>query len=100
MTKGGNIYASLGAASGQLGWQIGTEDFSSRFECSRKYVNNFGFLLLSWDLVFDFSTGLCPTSGLVLLYLVVFYLEERFSRYLSLVMNADEDVLGVRVTYS
>ncbi|CAG7898770.1 unnamed protein product [Brassica rapa] len=42
-------YASLGAASGQLGWQIGTEDFSSRFECSRKFVSNkwFGAIISS-----------------------------------------------------
>ncbi|KAH0894226.1 hypothetical protein HID58_056655, partial [Brassica napus] len=34
---------------GQLGWQIGTEDFSSRFECSRKFVSNkcFGAIISS-----------------------------------------------------
>nr|VDD40234.1 unnamed protein product [Brassica oleracea] len=46
---GWQYYASLVAASGQLGWQIGTADFSSRPDCSRKFVSNkwFGAIIFS-----------------------------------------------------
>ncbi|KAJ4880304.1 4-hydroxybenzoate polyprenyltransferase [Raphanus sativus] len=37
---GWQYYASLVAASGQLGWQIGTADFSSCADCNRKFVSN------------------------------------------------------------
>lgn len=37
--QGWQYYASLAAASGQLGWQIGTADLSSGADCSRKYEN-------------------------------------------------------------
>ncbi|KAL0890923.1 hypothetical protein Bca101_014906 [Brassica carinata] len=38
---GWQYYASLVAALGQLGWQIGTADLSSGADCSRKYVKQF-----------------------------------------------------------
>ncbi|RIA04969.1 hypothetical protein BRARA_K00707 [Brassica rapa] len=46
---GWQYYASLVAASGQLGWQIGTADLSSRADCSRKFVSNkwFGAIIFS-----------------------------------------------------
>uniref|UniRef100_A0A1J3ETJ9 4-hydroxybenzoate polyprenyltransferase, mitochondrial n=1 Tax=Noccaea caerulescens TaxID=107243 RepID=A0A1J3ETJ9_NOCCA len=46
---GWQYYASLAAASGQLGWQIGTADLSSRDDCSRKFVSNkwFGAIIFS-----------------------------------------------------
>ncbi|WZZ75964.1 hypothetical protein YC2023_087334 [Brassica napus] len=46
---GWQYYASLVAASGQLGWQIGTADLSSRPDCSRKFVTNkwFGAIIFS-----------------------------------------------------
>ncbi|CAL9226607.1 unnamed protein product [Arabidopsis halleri] len=46
---GWQYYASLAAASGQLGWQIGTADFSSGADCSRKFVSNkwFGAIIFS-----------------------------------------------------
>ncbi|CAH2078153.1 unnamed protein product, partial [Thlaspi arvense] len=40
---GWQYYASLVAASGQLGWQIGTADLSSRADCSSKYAKQFEF---------------------------------------------------------
>ncbi|KAJ4912997.1 4-hydroxybenzoate polyprenyltransferase [Raphanus sativus] len=46
---GWQYYASLVAASGQLGWQIGTADLSSRTDCSKKFVSNkwFGAIIFS-----------------------------------------------------
>ncbi|CAH2065314.1 unnamed protein product [Thlaspi arvense] len=46
---GWQYYASLVAASGQLGWQIGTADLSSGADCSRKFVSNkwFGAIIFS-----------------------------------------------------
>ncbi|CAN8230840.1 unnamed protein product [Cochlearia groenlandica] len=46
---GWQYYASLVAASGQLGWQIGTADLSSRADCSSKFVSNkwFGAIIFS-----------------------------------------------------
>ncbi|CAD5328837.1 unnamed protein product [Arabidopsis thaliana] len=46
---GWQYYASLAAASGQLGWQIGTADLSSGADCSRKFVSNkwFGAIIFS-----------------------------------------------------
>ncbi|XP_010439149.1 PREDICTED: 4-hydroxybenzoate polyprenyltransferase, mitochondrial-like isoform X2 [Camelina sativa] len=46
---GWQYYASLAAASGQLGWQIGTADLSSGPDCSRKFVSNkwFGAIIFS-----------------------------------------------------
>ncbi|CAN6914254.1 unnamed protein product [Brassica oleracea] len=46
---GWQYYASLVAASGHLGWQIGTADLSSRTDCSRKFVSNkwFGAIIFS-----------------------------------------------------
>lgn len=81
------------AASGQLGWQIGTADLSSRPDCSRKYVNTFDDCSICdfpWkkkgnsSLVLMLAIDLCQTSGLVLLYLAELYLEDLFSRDLSL----------------
>ncbi|XP_008227533.1 PREDICTED: 4-hydroxybenzoate polyprenyltransferase, mitochondrial-like [Prunus mume] len=42
-------YAFLGAASGQLAWQIWTADLSSRVDCNRKFVSNkwFGAIIFS-----------------------------------------------------
>uniref|UniRef100_M4DRZ0 4-hydroxybenzoate polyprenyltransferase, mitochondrial n=1 Tax=Brassica campestris TaxID=3711 RepID=M4DRZ0_BRACM len=90
---GWQYYASLVAASGQLGWQIGTADLSSRPDCSRKYVNTFDDCSICdfpWkkkgnsSLVLMLAIDLCQTSGLVLLYLAELYLEDLFSRDLSL----------------
>lgn len=46
---GWQYYASLVAASGHLGWQIGTADLSSRTDCSKKFVSNkwFGAIIFS-----------------------------------------------------
>ncbi|KAL0738856.1 hypothetical protein Bca4012_015066 [Brassica carinata] len=46
---GWQYYASLVAALGQLGWQIGTADLSSGADCSRKFVSNkwFGAIIFS-----------------------------------------------------
>ncbi|XP_044488348.1 4-hydroxybenzoate polyprenyltransferase, mitochondrial-like isoform X2 [Mangifera indica] len=64
-------YAFLVAASGHLGWQIWTVDLSSRADCNRKCQ-----LADSIQCFYFLVPDLCPTNGLVPLFVVGFYSED------------------------